>query len=85
MNGTEPTNRYGVEVSLSTLANHSLPSMCFWTSCNGQLTISDQQNRTHLELKRTSKKASISEVPEISPASAIDDARGKRGRDLGRK
>ena len=35
MNATEPTKRYGVDVSLSTLASHSLPSMCFWTSCNG--------------------------------------------------
>jgi len=85
MNDTEPTNRYGVEVSLSTFANHSLPSMCFWTSCDAQLAISDQQNRMHSELERTSKKASISEILEMSPANAVGDARGRRGCDLGRK
>ena len=71
------TNRYGVEVSLSTLVSHSLPSMCFWTSCDEQPAMSNGCNRTHLELERTSKKVSISEYSEILPASAVD---GKRER-----
>jgi len=85
MNVTEPTNRYGVEVSLSTFVSHSLPSMCFWVSCDGRLAISEESTGMYLGPERTSEKASISEIPGVLPANAADGKRVRTRYDLRRK
>jgi hypothetical protein len=57
---------------LSTFVSHSLSSMHFRTSCEGQLAISHQRNRMHLTLEQTSEKVSISETPETMLVGAVD-------------